>query len=348
MGDRGVIKQVDATRVGAGILEIENLTRRQGPPGKSVGINYTIVYAKITDITNAADGFYSAAQVLIDDARTTWETFDQGRTWDNTGDGLEELFEMNFSDTLEVDDIVQVMATNIAGVGGKPKWAIVSAGLAGAAAECETEIIYGVSQSTFNASTPTVAVKFEDLSRFSVTKCANTPCPGDEPEMTLTVSNLGATETVVWCGETWNLPVDNGIEKVVCPTNYVDSLGDAGIFTEHLWDFDGDLRMFRFKSIDDVGPFYGTEWYNQIQIVPLIGASSLGYKSYFVYSKYPTAPYTGTFYSKQAPFGPAGYPAYAQGASTANLAMPDNWFFSWTISSVTFTHARTQASQWPS
>ena len=44
------------------------------------------------------------------------------------------------------------------------------------------------------------------------------PCV-DEPEMLLTVT--GTTGQVTWCGETWNLPTDSGVEKSVCPTEYV-------------------------------------------------------------------------------------------------------------------------------
>jgi hypothetical protein len=43
------------------------------------------------------------------------------------------------------------------------------------------------------------------------------PCDPD-PEVLLTVT--GSSGTVSWCGETWNLPGDSGVQKSVCPTAY--------------------------------------------------------------------------------------------------------------------------------
>lgn len=50
------------------------------------------------------------------------------------------------------------------------------------------------------------------------------PC-GDLPEMLVTVT--GTTGTINWCGETWNLPDDSGVEKSVCPDTYsiVNTIG---------------------------------------------------------------------------------------------------------------------------
>lgn len=49
----------------------------------------------------------------------------------------------------------------------------------------------------------------------------NACSPGDcgtDPSMQVTVT--GASGTIDWLGETWNLPADSGIEKCVCPTFY--------------------------------------------------------------------------------------------------------------------------------
>lgn len=49
--------------------------------------------------------------------------------------------------------------------------------------------------------------------------CGAAPNPCDpDPEMLLTVT--GASGTINWCGQTWNLPADSGVEKSVCPTSY--------------------------------------------------------------------------------------------------------------------------------
>lgn len=43
-------------------------------------------------------------------------------------------------------------------------------------------------------------------------------CPNSDPEMVVTVT--GAVGTINWCGETWVLPGDSGVQKTVCPTAY--------------------------------------------------------------------------------------------------------------------------------
>lgn len=46
------------------------------------------------------------------------------------------------------------------------------------------------------------------------------PLCGTDPSMLITVTG-GVTSTITWCGETWNLPGDSGVQKEVCPTFYV-------------------------------------------------------------------------------------------------------------------------------
>jgi hypothetical protein len=55
----------------------------------------------------------------------------------------------------------------------------------------------------------------------------------DPPDIIIRVSNLGATETVNWCGETWNLGAggDDGKEFRVCPGYYNE---DGSIY--HQWN----------------------------------------------------------------------------------------------------------------
>ena len=48
-------------------------------------------------------------------------------------------------------------------------------------------------------------------------ECASNPCDPN-PEMLCTVT--GASGTITWVGETWNLPGDSGVEKSVCPDHY--------------------------------------------------------------------------------------------------------------------------------
>lgn len=77
-------------------------------------------------------------------------------------------------------------------------------------------------------------------------------CPGEDPEMVLTVT--GAAGTINWGGETWVLPGDSGVQKTVCPTTYTKtkstitntSFGDYIQTAQHRWyGPGGDLKMFR-------------------------------------------------------------------------------------------------------
>lgn len=59
------------------------------------------------------------------------------------------------------------------------------------------------------------------------------PCDPD-PEVLVTVS--GASGTIGWCGQTWNLPGDSGQQKSICPTSY--SKQNFGTFPQvfqHTW-----------------------------------------------------------------------------------------------------------------
>jgi hypothetical protein len=76
-----------------------------------------------------------------------------------------------------------------------------------------------------------VAMKFEDEEP--------DPCPG-QPKMLLTVT--GTSGTINWCGETWVLPADSGVQKVVCPTTYYKdyfySPAKSASIADHVWRYD--------------------------------------------------------------------------------------------------------------
>lgn len=86
--------------------------------------------------------------------------------------------------------------------------------------------------------------------------CAGNPCDPD-PEMLLTVT--GTSGTINWCGQTWVLPGDSGVEKSVCPTFYAKVKAQSTITTFQIqriayerWRHDttgtpnGLLRLSRF------------------------------------------------------------------------------------------------------
>jgi len=62
--------------------------------------------------------------------------------------------------------------------------------------------------------------------------CSTGDC-GTDASMEISVTNGGATETINWCGETWNLPGDNGLAKCVCPAAY--ELKTDPSYKRHRW-----------------------------------------------------------------------------------------------------------------
>lgn len=71
-------------------------------------------------------------------------------------------------------------------------------------------------------------------------------CANDYPEVVLTVT--GTTGTITWCGETWVLPGDSGVQKTVCPTTFWKQQEyqiDKDVRVQHIWKKAGQLSMSR-------------------------------------------------------------------------------------------------------
>lgn len=84
-----------------------------------------------------------------------------------------------------------------------------------------------------------------------INECGGNPCDPD-PEMLCTVT--GASGTINWCGETWNLPADSGVQKSVCPTGYTKGQNSTGftspppankLYATHRWRYSGGISMTR-------------------------------------------------------------------------------------------------------
>lgn len=169
-------------------------------------------------------------------------------------------------------------------------------------------------------------------------------CVGGDPEMLVTVS--GASGTIVFCGETWNLPGDSGQQKTVCPTTYLKSTSTytspVGTAAQHVWKFtgtatpvSGGLKLQRAARATP-SPNYT----NRVQGVSI-------------------SPTSG-FYSRQAWFsGTTGF-TYINNANTpkpsvVNVVKPsslsggydlnDAFFGSATISGITYSWAK--GNGWP-
>ena len=117
--------------------------------------------------------------------------------------------------------------------------------------------------------------------------------------MLITVT--GASGTINWCGETWVLPGDSGVEKSVCPTTYLKTkyyttsgpTAIDGVWRgDHLWYHNAttgiDLRLHRRYQCFRMtygSPTYYKRTYGPEQIK--LGALGSDYLSHYFY---PAAP----------------------------------------------------------
>jgi hypothetical protein len=135
--------------------------------------------------------------------------------------------------------------------------------------------------------------------------------------MQLTVT--GASGTVNWAGETWNLPADSGVVKCVCPSVY--TLDTTGPTTSEYWTFAGPVsqrlsmrRQFRSTSIQNL--------YQHVAV--------RSYRSSFTAFTYATYPYTTPAFSAATP---TPNPALGQ---TGGAGIPDKYFLTFTQGGITY------------
>ena len=75
------------------------------------------------------------------------------------------------------------------------------------------------------------------------------PCADGEREMILSV--VGPSGSANWCGETWTLPGDSGVEKKVCGV-YVKEQAVSGYYNhaQERWNYASSLGMYRQYGIN--------------------------------------------------------------------------------------------------
>jgi len=69
----------------------------------------------------------------------------------------------------------------------------------------------------------------------TVNPCAPDPYNPLLPSPSIVVSVTGGSGTIDWCGKTWNLPSDNGVQQRVCPDFYILDINwntSRGIYRE--------------------------------------------------------------------------------------------------------------------
>ena len=173
-------------------------------------------------------------------------------------------------------------------------------------------------------------------------------CVSEDPELLVTVS--GASGTINWVGETWNLPADSGVQKTVCPTSYYlrQGLTTTGSYQkaygDHWWLNNGLALIRGYAVIRNVtGPWYplfaGHVWLNWIT---LQGVATDYVKPTFI---------SGTSRPLVPTAAPSVYPAELglittlANASYSDYKITDDYFGSHVISGVTYTWAK--GNGWP-
>jgi len=177
------------------------------------------------------------------------------------------------------------------------------------------------------------------------------PCDPD-PEVLVIVT--GASGTINWCGETWNLPADSGVEKSVCPTTYLKTkyyttsgpTAIDGVWRgEHLWYHNAatgiDLlleRRYQCFRMTYGSPTYYKRSYGPERIK--LGALGSDYLSHYFY---PPAP-------GPRPIAANGVYVFSSvlGVLTSGVAEPtysgydllDEFFGSYETGGITYSWAR--------
>lgn len=206
---------------------------------------------------------------------------------------------------------------------------------------------HAVSELDFAAMLVGHSILKEDLTLF--TAITEPPC-GTDPSITVTV--LGAvTETVTWAGNVWELPAASGISIELCPDTYIENL-NASPFSTHTWSSNVMILRRQKRPLNTGTPLPGSTRLTQsLAVSPIIDNTQRGGRSYFVYD-ITTLGSTNTFYSKTSAWSaasPTPYPLFAYGVGTVNQSrkIPDEYFFEWTESGITFRIERTDPADWP-
>jgi len=179
--------------------------------------------------------------------------------------------------------------------------------------------------------------------------CANDPAPvnpcGPDPEMLLTVT--GASGTVNWCGQTWNLPADSGVEKSACPGSHgivqTSGLTPYSTFTYWLahetWKYTAatSTNLVLINQYRVVGSLGGTS-YLLSGCTQSIGVQGTLSNQVFLGSgsARPVAP---LFTSRTTGINPVLLSGQAA-PTYSNYKIPDGFFGSHTAGGITYTWAK--------
>jgi len=179
--------------------------------------------------------------------------------------------------------------------------------------------------------------------------CAGEPAPVNpcdpDAEMLLTVT--GASGTVNWCGETWNLPTDSGVQKSVCPTSYGKGQYTQGTspytywIANHIWNYFGSsgLILYRNAETRKAGGSYVRTAGNYFVIsLRVVGALDKGIAQ--ALTPQSTRPVAAT--TAFLGYSTIGLLTSGDGAEWTDYQLTNNFFGSYTTGGITYAWAKGQ------
>jgi len=172
-------------------------------------------------------------------------------------------------------------------------------------------------------------------------------CPNGWPSMLVSV--VGASGTINWCNETWNLPADSGTEYCVCPTDYIFTQGVAGgnsYYAQHRWRYNFDLRMERRYNATVSGTQWFAYWYTNFNNLTLFGTvTPTGQRdSIQFYKNGAGRPNTAGWSLSSIYYSTLGK-VTGLGVSYSDFSLIGAFFGSHTVGGITYTWKK--ANDWP-
>jgi len=165
----------------------------------------------------------------------------------------------------------------------------------------------------------------------SAAACLSGGCGINFPSIILNVT--GSSESVTWCGETWDLPSDSGKDKEVCPAfgdfyrqSKTVTTGGTKTFFQHWWNHAGTVGGLRIVRNGGT-TFAPHDHSNQVVIAPSI-TTSAGGANFYAYS-----------FARWNPYGVTGAPT--------NTTHYTRLGFSWTATNNDTTFAGAAAMDQP-
>jgi hypothetical protein len=202
------------------------------------------------------------------------------------------------------------------------------------------EITTRIKKSSFNTD-QTITITVMDENSGTAGRCGSAdtnlilPCGGTATAMRVAVA--GSTGTINWCGETWVLPGDSGVQKTVCSTNYTKqrSAWFNNRIATHSWKYAGSLNLYRYYQLGE--GVHHDYFFNNKNTLSINPGSLLKDCIHFTAREYANPP---TPINKSTSYSQLGMIINEEMPEFNNYDITDAFFGSHTISGVIYSWAK--------